>query len=338
MPERIRIGFLGAGQWGRAKHLPAITHIQRHCTDRFNVEIAALCERDADIATHVSREYGIPIVYHDMESFAADETLDCYAIVVDPRGLLSVIETLRRRRVPILTEKPPGFRYEEAQYLAHTIDVPNVVAFNRRYFPIVETFRKLLSEVQGIYYVDCNFYRHERYDSKQFSEGTYPDAVPFVIGTGLHAINLLEDLFGEIISSRTTELRVETNDTRAWLCDLDFRSGVKGRLKMLPCSGSATEWIEVHSQRRSLYLHYGMYGETDYPGRIYVHQGGNLEDVIEGDGQAPRIVNEGFVGEYLDLFQAVVNGGPTRSNFRNALNSMRIAAEVEYDQRAANTR
>lgn len=337
MPERIRMGFLGAGQWGRAKHLPAIAHIQRYCADRFNLEIAALCERDADTASQVSQEYGIPTVYQDVESFASDESLDCYAIIVNPRELTSIVDILRRRRVPILTEKPPGFSCEEAQYLVDTVDVPNVVAFNRRYFPIVETFRNLVSEISGMYYVDCNFCRHERYDSKQFSDGTRPGAVPFVIGTGLHAINLLDDLIGEIISSRTTELRVETNDTRAWLCDLDFRSGIKGRLKILPCSGSATEWLEVHSQRRSLYLHYGMYGKTDYPGRIYVHQDGNLCEVIEGNGQAPRIVNEGFVGEYLDLFQAVVNGGPTRSNFRNALNSMRIAAEIENIQQTAGT-
>ena len=98
---------------------------------------------------------------------------------------------------------------------------------------------------------------------------------------------------------------------------------------MLPCCGSATEWIEVHSQRQSLYMHYGLYSAIDYPGRIHIHREGRLEKLVAGQGDAPRLVNEGFVGEYLDFFQAVAHGNPTRSNFQNALHSLRIASEIE---------
>ncbi|MCJ7737214.1 MAG: Gfo/Idh/MocA family oxidoreductase, partial [Anaerolineae bacterium] len=304
-----------------------------HYSDRFDVRIAALCERDPEIASRVSREYGIRTVYSDVESFSMDETLDCYVVIIRPRALKPVLKTLVRRRAPIFTEKPPGFSADEAEALAGLIDVPNVVAFNRRYFPIVETFRQLLNELDGIYYVDCSFYRSERYDSQLFSEGKGSNASPFVMGTGLHAINLLEYLFGEIASCRSTNVSVPTNATQAWLCDLDFASGLAGRLKMLPCTGSAVEWIEVHSQCRSLHLHHGMYGKIDYPGTIWVHEGGELTEIIHGDGELPRLVNVGFVGKYLEFFQAVAAGGPTRSNFRNAVNSIRVAEGIETSRR-----
>lgn len=329
----IRIGFIGAGGWGQDKHLPAIRYVQEHYSDRFDIRIAALCERDPEIASRVSREYGIRTVYSDVESFSMDETLGCYVVIIHPRGLKPVLKTLVRRLVPIFTEKPPGFSADEAEALAGLIDVPNVVAFNRRYFPIVEQFRRLLNELDGIYYVDCSFYRSERYDSKLFREGMDPGASPFVLGTGLHAINLLEYLFGEIGSCRSTNLSVPTNSTQAWLCDLDFASGIAGRLKMLPCSGSAAEWIEAHSQRRSLHLRHGMYSKTDYPGTIWVHEGGELTETIHGDGELPRLVNEGFVGEYLEFFQTVASGGSTRSNFQNAVNSMRVAEGIETSRR-----
>ena len=333
MSRSIRVGFIGAGGWGQDKHLPAIRYVQEHYSDRFDIHIAALCERDPEIASRVSREHGIRTVYSDVESLSMDETLDCYVVIVRPRGLKPVLKTLIRRRVPIFTEKPPGFSADEAEALAGLIDVPNVVAFNRRYFPIVETFRQLLNELDGIYYVDCSFYRSERYDSKLFSEGKGSNASPFVMGTGLHAINLLEYLFGEIASCRSTNVSVPTNSTQAWLCDLDFASGIAGRLKMLPCSGSAVEWIEVHSQCRSLHLHHGMYGKIDYPGTIWVHEGGELTETIHGDGELPRLVNEGFVGEYLEFFQTVASGGSTRSNFQNAVNSMRVAEGIETSRR-----
>jgi predicted dehydrogenase len=329
MPPRIRIGFIGAGGWGRQKHLPAIAYVQEHYAQRFDVQVSALCERDHEVAAQVSKEYDIPTVYSELERFAADESLDCYVVVIDPRGLCSVLKTLHQRRVPIFTEKPPGFGLDEARYLSQAIDVPNLVAFNRRYFPIVEQFRRLVAELEEIYYVDCSFYRHERHDSRWFKEGARPNAVPFVLGTGLHAINLLDHLFGEIKKVRSIAVPVGTSGTEAWLCDLDFGSGVRGRLKMLPCSGSALERIEVHSRRRSLYAHYGMYSPIDYPGTIYVHEEGRLATVIEGEPAGSRLVDEGFVGEYLDFFHAVVTGDPTRSNLQNAVNSMRIAEQIE---------
>ncbi|MCJ7737761.1 MAG: Gfo/Idh/MocA family oxidoreductase, partial [Anaerolineae bacterium] len=84
MSRSIRIGFIGAGGWGQDKHLPAIRYVQEHYSDRFDVRIAALCERDPEIASRVSREHGIRTVYSDVESLSMDETLDCYVVIVHP--------------------------------------------------------------------------------------------------------------------------------------------------------------------------------------------------------------------------------------------------------------
>jgi hypothetical protein len=54
-----------------------------------------------------------------------------------------------------------------------------------------------------------------------------------------------------------------------------------------------------------------------------------LAKVIEGQRAASRLVDEGFVGEYLDFFQAVAGGEPTQSNLRNSVNSIRIAEQIE---------
>jgi myo-inositol 2-dehydrogenase / D-chiro-inositol 1-dehydrogenase len=329
MRQQIRLGYLGAGTWGRSKHLPAISYIREHYSDYFDITISALCERDKDIADEVQREYGIKTVYDNVDSFADDENLDCYAVIIKPNNLPDVLQKLSRRKVPILTEKPPGLTTQDTQNLADNIKTPNVVGFNRCYFPIVQKFKEILDETDDIYYMDCNFYRHERYDSNLFSESRGDTSLPFVVGTGVHAISVIEYLFGNIEQCMTTKIKVKANNTDAWLTDLNFKSGLKGRLKILPCSGSETEWLEVHSQMRSIYLHYTIYSENDYPGRIYVYEKGKLKEIIEGDANLPRIVNEGFVDEYLELFRAVVDGSPTRSNFQSAVNTMRVAELIE---------
>jgi len=329
MAKQINVGFLGAGSWGQSRHLPAISYIQEHLSDHFNITISALCERDENIAHEVQRQYNIEKVYNNVDSFAGDERLNCYVVVISPVNLPHVLEKLSHRHVPIFTEKPPGLTTKDTQYLAEIITSPNVVGFNRRYFPIVQRFKEILDETDDVYYVDCNFYRHERYDSKNFREDHRGLALPFVVGTGIHAVNCLEYLFGSIEQCKTTAIELKTNGTEAWLADLDFENGLKGRLKILPCSGSETEWVEAHSQKRSLYLHYSIYSEIDYPGRIVVHENGKPKEVMEGDTNLPRLVSEGFVDEYIEFFRAVVDGSPTRSNLQNAVNSMRIAESIE---------
>ena len=102
------------------------------------------------------------------------------------------------------------------------------------------------------------------------------------------------------------------------LAYLRFASGMAGEMRILPCSGSSTERIEVHSQRRSLYLRAGLlYGAIDPPGSIEIHEGGRLVERIMGDEAMPRVVSGGFVGEYLDLFRAMRDGTPTRTIFHS---------------------
>ncbi len=89
-----------------------------------------------------------------------------------------------------------------------------------------------------------------------------------------------------------------------------------------------TEWFEVHSPRRSLYLRCSMYG-SDYPGRIDVHEDGKLVESISGDDRAHRLVNEGIVGEYRELFSLVNGTGTSRSTLAGSVNTMRIAGMIE---------
>lgn len=330
--KSIRIGFIGAGDWGQSKHLPSIKYVKEHYAKKFSVKIEAICEQNKEISDKISNQYDIPKTYYNLEDFSEDNNINCYVVVVSPKNLGLVIKALSKRKVPIFTEKPPGISYKEALYLAKTIKVPNIVGFNRRYFPIVESFKKLLYEMNGIYYVDCSFYRNERYDSKLYHEDVNNrKTLPFVIGTGVHAINLLEYLFGKITSCKTSSIKVKTNQTSAWLCDLTFNNKLTGRLKILPCSGSSIEWIEVHSQTRSLLMQFCMYGQIDYPGRIFIYESGEIKEVVRGkeESQEPNLVKEGFIDEYIEFFEAVTRGLQTRSNFENSVNTMKIAEKVE---------
>ena len=327
MPETINLGFIGTGAWARARHLPALDYIRTSPAGGPDLRLRGVCSLNKQEAAEVAEQYGFERVYETIDELVADDVLDAVAAVVMPVSLEQILPKLVGAGLPVLSEKPPGVNHEQAKRFADMVTVPNVVGFNRRYFPIVEKFKAVADELRDAYYVECSFYRHERLDSKWHRERG--EGIPFVTGTAIHGINVLEYFFGPVRACRTTPLDVPSGDMDAWLANLDFESGLAGRIRILPCCGSATEGVEVHGRHRSLYCDFSMYSETDYPGRIVIHEAGKLKEVIQGDASEPRLVNEGFVGEYLDLFRAITDGPPTRSSFQNAANSMRVAEAIE---------
>ncbi len=323
-PSPIRIGLFGAGGWARENHIPAISYVRQHHAQEFDVELVALCERDPASAEKARAACPIRRVYDGPEGFLEDPDINCFVVIVRLSSLRSVVELVAPRGLPVFSEKPPGLTYDDARHLADLVRVPNVVAFNRRYFPIVRRFSKLLASGSDIYYVRAGMFRNERYDSVP-SRGHEP----FVLGTGVHLINLLEHLFGPIVSASSRGVEVRANKTWGWLTDLRFDSGLPGRMDLLPCSGSESERIEAHGRDRSLYLWGCQYGLLEPPGRIEIHRNGRQREVIDGDPSLPSVVAAGFVDEYLDFFRAVRDGSPTRSSFKTSAETMRIAQEIE---------
>ena len=51
--------------------------------------------------------------------------------------------------------------------------------------------------------------------------------------------------------------------------------------------------------------------------------------VLSGSNEGLEIVERGIVGEYEEFFSRACAGLSTRSNFQNALNSMRVAEAIE---------
>ena len=322
--RRIRVGFLGAGGWGRECHLPALRLVAERMRETTSVEIGALCERDPAVASEVSAEYGIPRVYGTVEELAAAPDVDCFVVIVRPSSLRALLPVLASRGLPIFTEKPPGLTHDDALWLARTITVPNVVGFNRRYFPLNRRYREILGEMQGTYFAGGTMLRSERYDSHRGAGHE-----PFVTGTGVHLINLMEYFFGRIVSGRTEVLEVSSNATRAWSCEVRFDTGIRGRMLFLPCSGSHAEWVEAHSRRQSAFLRGCQYGVLEPPGRIEIHREGKSLEIIQGDAGLPHLVAAGFVGEYEAFFRTVTEGRPGDSTLETSENTMRVAEAIE---------
>jgi predicted dehydrogenase len=324
---KVALGYIGAGGWGESKHLAAIDYIRDELGD--DVEIVAFCEKDPERAREVAGRHRIRRTYSNADEFSTDAQVNCFAVTITPSSLSAVLPVLARRKLPIFCEKPPGISHAEAEHFSRILAPANVVGFNRRYFPLVARFKEIVGALPPPLYVNASFHRHARLDSLDHDRDPSRRKPPFVIGTALHMINLLEYVVGTIAEVSSERLPTAREGVVSWDCRLRFEGGIPGALRILPCCGANTERVEYHTDEVSVGLLCSLYSKADYPGKIIVEKRGAERQVIAGDRDAPLLVNQGFVGEYQEFFGLVRGTGRSRSDFASSLNGMRIAEAIE---------
>lgn len=321
MTAPLRITFIGSGNWARKYHFPALAHV-RDDVGAPSIRLRGIFSLDQTTAQAVATQFGFEHVYASMDELLADDEIDAFAVAVSPEALVGVIEQISARGLPIFSEKPPGISSAQAQRLADLVQTTNVVAFNRRFIPLNNVFKEIVDEMDDLFFVEGHFFRHNRQDPA------------FALETGIHWINFMTYLFGPIRAVRNERWPHPQNETWIRLAHLTFESGLRGLLKIFPCTGAQGERLEVHSPQRTAFL-YGPLWEDD--GEIVIeenvfaavlHEQRLIRRVIPG-GTGPEIVERGIVGEYVEFFHAIHSREPTRSNFQNAVNSMRVAEAIE---------
>jgi len=326
--RRLNVAVIGASEWATTYHLPALKLLEAQPAGAAppglpagatlpTVRLHGIWNRTAPRAEAAARRFAIPRLYRDLAELVDDPQVDCFVVLVNPKSLPEVVAPLLPRGLPLFTEKSPGWSYRQARELAEAVKVTNVVGFNRRYMPLNRRFKEIVEGMAAPHAVECRFYRHERLCEE------------FMIETGVHGINYLEYLCGPLAGVRTDRRRNPGNGTYLWECALEFASGLRGLASFLPCSGSSIERFEVHSNELSAYLHSPQTYSSDYPGLIILHRGGKEAQTIPGRADDGELVNAGFLGEYLDFFEAVCTGRQTVSNFDNACSTMRAVEAIE---------
>ena len=321
--KHINLAFIGGGWFAQRVHLPALVYLREHPQEQYDLRLRGIYRRTRSAAEELADKYGFEQVYGSLEEVLHDESVDAVAVIVPMNALIDLLPPLADRKLPIFVEKPPGVNAAEAEYFSSLITTPNVVAFNRRFMPINNTFKQVVAEMTDVFFVEGNFFRSNRQQEN------------FAFETGIHWINYMEYLFGDIIAVRAQRFKHPQDESWNWLAQLTFSNGLKGVLKIFPVTGSLCERLEVHSPNKVAYLHSSFFGLDT--GQIIIEEVGRnpetkLPELVQTVTPGPEgllIVNGGFVGQYQEFFEACCSGKPTRSNFQNAVNTMRVAEAIQ---------
>ncbi len=230
----IRLGLIGCGEHSEGGHaVPLARYKAQHPGE---IELAAACDPRLERAQHFCANYGFQNAYSDMDEMLARHQIDACIAVVPVEKIPQVGIQLLERRMPCSVEKPLGASLFDVQGLydsARATGTPNMVSVNRRFMPFLNRALDWSHQAGPLRYVRCTFTRHARREPE------------FLWGTAVHAVDALRYIAGEIAHASLRTLKPEAGAADWYAIDLDFASGVSGRIDVLPTSGLREETYEL---------------------------------------------------------------------------------------------
>jgi predicted dehydrogenase len=230
----IRLGLIGCGEHSEGGHaVPLARYNAEHPGE---IELVAACDPRLERAQFFCANYGFQNAHSDMNEMLARHQLDACIAVVPVEKIPQVGIQLLERRMPCSVEKPLGASLSDVRGLydaARATGTPNMVSVNRRFMPFLNRAMDWVRQAGPLRYVRCTFTRHARREPE------------FLWGTAVHAVDALRHIAGEIADATIRKLKPEAGAADWYAIDLDFVSGVSGRIDVLPTSGLREETYEL---------------------------------------------------------------------------------------------
>jgi myo-inositol 2-dehydrogenase / D-chiro-inositol 1-dehydrogenase len=312
----LKIAALGAGSHSRLNHLPALAHYR--CEHPNEIELAALCDLDAERARSSAAEFGFRRTYTDMDRLLDEEQPDGLVAVTPVAATAAVAARVIARGVPLLMEKPPGATLAEARDLerqARALGARVMVSVNRRFEP---PLRAALDWIAGraIRYVRCTMVRPNRTEED------------FITGTAIHTVDALRHIAGDVADCSTRSWRV--NGCRWYLVSFRFVGGTEGVLEVIPTAGFGAERYDLFGHDFWATAHSGSYDN----GRCTLRQGGQVVRETTDPPDTPYFLRAGAYGETVEFIDALKSRRPPRPSPTEVLQSVELCYQIAADAEA----
>lgn len=136
--DKVRLGFLGAGWWATANHMPLLAR-------RDDVELAAVCRLGSTELQQVKEQFGFPFATEDAAELVNHPGLDA-VLVSSPHTLhFEHARLALEKGLHVLCEKPMCTRAAEARVLVRLAKEKNVhllVPYGWHYKPFIQQAKR----------------------------------------------------------------------------------------------------------------------------------------------------------------------------------------------------
>lgn len=317
----FKICTIGCGEHSTLYHGPSV---KKYAALHGDVFLAACCDIDGEKAASYQKNFGFQKVYTDYLEMLDAEKPDAVCLIAPVELTYALASRVLDSGYPLILEKPPGTTREEVTKLvklAERKNIPNRVAFNRRFAPLTRKFKELLDEKfkpEDIYNIYCEMLRVDRRD-------------PDFSTTAIHVIDSVRFLAGSDyrdICFHYQELpHIGTGVANIYM-DCTFASGAAAHLNLCPVSGVCLERTTVNLFNNTFYYYAPMWSEYDGKGRL-MHLHGD-EVMLDAMGMDISDGNElfeytGIYYENASFFDDIRAGRSPSCDLASAVQSVEVA-------------
>ncbi len=313
--SKIRVGFIGAGNRARYYIHPTIRDLSEIA------EVVAVCDLDEERLNQCADDYDVEARFTDLHQMLDSVDLDACFCVSPPMHSMEMIMPCLQAGKHVLTEKPLGMSGDEAQQLAdaaEAIGCTTLVAFNRRFTPIIEHCRQLVADRGGPTQVVAEFHKY------MLGEPPYYD-MSIVIMDVIHSVDFIRHMMGDPEHVHSAVRRRYNDWDNVFNSLMTFDGGGVAVLTANRASGTRIERFEIHGQGIACYILPPDHAE------IWIDDA--KEPVIvtgeELTGSDQHYVRYGCTIQTRHFFDCILDGTEPICSFADATKSMRLCETIE---------
>ncbi|MDR2571488.1 MAG: Gfo/Idh/MocA family oxidoreductase [Oscillospiraceae bacterium] len=318
----FKICVVGCGNISISQHAPAIV---RYTELHKDAVFIACCDIEKERAAGYRDLFGLLRFYTNIDEMLDTEKPNAVSLTCSDNKTAELSCRIMERGYPIILEKPPGLNSDETGYMidvAKKSKVPNQVAFNRRYMPVVQKLMEILIELDATNEIMDINYRMLRVNRRDTG---------FAV-TAIHGIDLVRYIAGadyKKVHFQYNELPQYGKSVANFHLDGIMSSGAMVHLDFLPMSSVVTERLEVNTHKGLFWLELPLWGGAyDMPGRITHLIDNEVVFTMSGEEAADscdEFMINGFYHENKCFFDDIRNGIKPQGDIASGLQAVEIA-------------
>jgi myo-inositol 2-dehydrogenase/D-chiro-inositol 1-dehydrogenase len=319
--SRLRLAFVGCGAHARTlmETTPNIPEI----------DLVAVCDVQAELARSAARRFGALTSYTDFEEMLAVERPDAVAVVGPPTMGIQIGSAVLDAGCHLYVEKPLARNSREAAPLveaARRSSKHTQVGFNQRHAQLMRHGKGLVDAPE---FGTPTYIESRHWQSGQIHPvwGIADEQYAWLILNGIHAVDMLRYVFGEVDEVHTFTSRAADSGSLVSVCR--FRNGANGVLNLHSSTGGNDQMFEAVGTGRTVRV-------SGFDDLTYHNQERWAPSLLDGPQgsfvRLPHSVNRGdrmgYAAELRDFATALLAGEPPFPSIADAFESTRLAEAV----------
>ena len=324
MSRRVRAAIVGAGRRSWSAHFPAFKLLQDE------LEIAALCELDAERRTRAAEFFDLPdeFSFDALDRMLEETKPELVYAVMWPHFVRPVVERCFAAGAHVFLEKPPGCTLEDVQAMIAAAEAANrqgFVGFQRRHAHVTKEALRRIRERGPLTLCVAEFHKD------LVKSGPPPYGVTTLWDDAVHAVDYARHLCGgEVTAVYAYVDRHFVDWPNSFNALIRFSTGATTVLTANRSAGARFMRFEAHGREITAYM-------DDFPATLrIIADNGKVDETLtakEMAGSDVSQVYDGVLEMHRHILDCVRANTPALSSLQDALKTMQLVARIEQGER-----